>query len=167
MKYQEQSLVLGEGQVGEVTTDDAVSVSLSSGSNGTNPYALTAKEILQRINKELKDELPEGIESLDPADHTPEATADRIVSGVTAFFDVFARQNKELQGDELVDAFIETIKRGVQKGYDDAYQILEAVGAFDVEGVREGVQQTKILIESKLNVFAEERKKALSGQSVQ
>lgn len=158
IRYQEQSLILSKDPVVDVTPDDAVAVSISGGTKSQNPYALTAREILARINEELKDELPEGVESLDPNDYTPEATADRIVAGVTAFFDVFARQNKELQGDELVDAFIETVKRGVQKGYDEAYKILEGIGAFEVEGVREGIEQTKILVESKLDAFAAEKK---------
>ena len=162
IKYQEQSLILQSESPKKVEPDDAVSVQIKGKAGEKNPYVLTADEILRRINKELGDQLPEGVESLDPAEHTPEATADRIVSGVTAFFDAFARQNKNLKGDELVDTFIETVKRGVQKGYDDAYGILEGIGAFNVEGVREGIEQTKILIETKLNSFAESKKKSVA-----
>lgn len=130
-----------------------------------NSLSLTARQIVDKINEQLKVALPEGVQSLSPEEVTPEATAERIVSGVTAFFEVYAKQNSNLSGDELVDSFISEVTRGVNQGYGDAVKILEGIGAFDVEGVRDGVERTRTLIDEKLATFAEKKKLALSGSS--
>jgi hypothetical protein len=126
---------------------------------------LTSKEIVDKINEQLKITLPGGVQSLKPEDVTPEATADRIVSGVTAFFDIYAKQKKNLSGDELVDSFISEVTRGVSEGYGDAVKFLEASGAFSVNGVKDGVEKTRSLIDEKLQAFADQKKKDLSGVS--
>jgi len=174
IQYSEQSLVLGNDTSAQAqVSEDAVAIAISGSSTVTisgdgssgNPFLLTAQEIIRRINEAIKDKLPQGVEGLSPEEATPKATSDRIVSGVTAFFDTFARQHKDLQGDDLVDAFIGTVKSGVQKGYDDAYSILDGIGAFKVNGVKDGVEQTKILVDSKLDSFAVQKKKELAGVS--
>jgi hypothetical protein len=124
--------------------------------------SLTSKEIVDKINEQLKISLPSGIQSLKPEDVTPEATAERIVSGVTVFFDQYAKQNKDLKGDELVDSFIAQVQKGVGQGYDDAFKFLEDIGAFEVDGVKEGIEKTRSLIDEKLAAFSAQKKKDLS-----
>ena len=92
---------------------------------------------------------------------TPDATAERIVSGVTAFFDAYAKQNPDLEGEELIESFMKEVRSGVDKGYDEAFKILEDLGAFEFDGVKDGVQQTKALIESKLQAWESAKRKEL------
>ena len=120
--------------------------------------SITSKQIVDKLNEYLKAQLPDGVQSLKPQDVTPEATADRIVSGATAFFDVFAKQNSDLSGEELLNKFLETIKSGISKGYDDATGILQGLGAFDVEGVKDGVEKTKSLIDEKLKAYEAQKR---------
>jgi hypothetical protein len=136
-----------------------------SGDNFQQLYealSLTGREIVDKINEQLKLTLPEGVQSLKPEDVTPDATADRIVKGVTAFFEIYAKQKKNLSGDELVDSFISEVQRGVSSGYDDAFKFLEGIGAFKVDGVQDGVEKTRSLIDEKLAAFAAQKKKDLS-----
>ena len=126
--------------------------------------SLTGKEIVDKINEQLKISLPEGVQSLKPEDVTPERTADRIVSGVTAFFDIYAKQKSNLSGDELVDSFISEVQKGVGEGYSDAFRFLEGIGAFKVEGVQAGIEKTRSLIDEKLLAFATQKKTELSGK---
>ena len=119
------------------SSGDRVTTGLNSSEKG---LVLTAREIVDRINELLKIKLPNGIESLKPQEVTPEATADRIVSGVTAFFDIYAKQHPDLSDEDLVTSFMDTIRGGVEQGYSDAYGILEGLGAFQFEGVRAGVE---------------------------
>ncbi|MBX7143080.1 MAG: DUF5610 domain-containing protein [Oligoflexia bacterium] len=115
--------------------------------------SLSADEIVQKLNEMLKDSLPEGIESLKPEDTTPEATADRIVSQSTALFDAYAKQNPNLDSEELLNSFMDQVRKGIDQGYDEAFQILDGLGAFQFDGVKEGIEKTKALIEDKLKAF--------------
>ncbi len=143
-------------------TQDSVDLNFSELYKGLTG---TAKSIVDKINELLKAKLPDGVQSLNPSEVTPEATADRIVKGSTAFFDAYAKQNPTLSGDELINSFMEKIRSGVSKGYDDAFSTLEGLGAFSFEGVKEGVEKTKILIESKLKEFEASKRKELGVES--
>lgn len=127
--------------------------------------SITADEIIEKLNELLKTALPNGVQSLKPEEVTPEATATKIVNGVTAFFDNFAERNPELEGEELINAFMKEVRSGVQQGYDDAFQTLEGLGAFGFEGVKEGVQQTKVLIEEKLAAFEKAKRQEMGLDS--
>src|SRR5262249_29963197 len=105
--------------------------------------------------------VPNGVQSLKPEDVTPEATADRIVTGITASFDAFAAQNKGLQGEDLLSAFMEKVRSGVDSGYGDAFKTLQDLGAFQYDGVQSGIEKTRSLIDQKLADFEAQRRKDL------
>jgi len=146
--------------------------SSSSNSNGSDQVnvgiddlskalSVKADKIISKLNELLKDKLPDGIQSLKPEDTTPEATSDRIVQGATAFFDLFAKQNPDLSGEDLLKKFMDTIRSGIQSGYDDATKTLQDLGAFDFDGVKAGIEKTKDLIEKKLQAFETQKRKDL------
>ncbi len=146
------------------TGADTDEVSLSLGDT-TKGISVTAQEILEKLNALLKDKLPDGIQSLKPEDTTPEATASRIVQGVTALYGAFSKQNPTLSGEELLNKFMDTVKGGVQAGYDDAVGTLEDLGAFSFEGVKSGIEETKRLIDEKLAAFEQAKRKDLGLSS--
>lgn len=156
IKFSDDELVIQSTSLSFET--DRVSVS-----NFDLPKSLLIKgqKIVEQLNELLKADLPGGLQSLKPEEVTPEATADRIVKQTTAFFDAYAEQNPELEGEELLNKFMDAVRSGVQKGYDEAYNILDGLGAFDFEGVRDGVEMTKALIESKLDAFESAKRKEL------
>ena len=121
----------------------------------------SAKEIVLKINELLKSKLPDGLESLKPEDVTAEATAQRIVSGVTGLFEVYKEQHPELEGEELLSQFMSTIRSGVSAGYNDAFQTLEGLGAFSFDGVKQGIETTKSLIEEGLKAWEAQKKEEL------
>lgn len=129
---------------------DRVNVNLKSVSKS---LTILAEEVVRKLNELLITKLPEGIESLKPEEHTAEATANRIVSGSTAFLPVFAKQNPELQGEDLIAAFMDTIRGGIKQGYNQAVGILGDIGAFEIDGVESGIQETMRLVEEKLVAF--------------
>ena len=130
------------------SSEDAASISFEDLYQG---LPLTAQKIIDQINGKIGVE--NYIQNHVSDDNSPEATADRIVSGVTGLFGVYSEQHPELEGEDLLSGFMETIRKGVQTGYDDAYSFLQGLGAFDYDGVQSGVEQTKALIETKLNDF--------------
>jgi|GEM_PF-5108083 len=112
---------------------------------------ITAEQILDKINEALGPEY--SVRSEEPSKYTPEATAEKIFDGVTSLFNAYQRQNPTLNDKELLDSFMTTVRGGIEQGYSDALETLEAIGAFSLEGVKEGVEQTRILLESKLSAF--------------
>lgn len=112
-----------------------------------------ADNILAKLDEMLKNELPEGIVSLKPEEHTPEATAQRIADGSTALLSVFAKKHPELEGRELLEKFMAEIRSGIKRGYNEAAAILGDLGAFQFKGVKEGIEETMKLVEEKLLVF--------------
>ncbi len=129
---------------------DAVAVDMNAAVQG---IVLTADEIVSRLNEMLSDSLPGGIESLQAEDVTAEATAERIVTGISALFSAYAEQHPELVGEDLLGSFMKEARKGVEQGYGEAVDTLEGLGAFNFEGVKEGVQETKSLIEIKLEEY--------------
>ena len=115
----------------------------------------TAQEVIGKLNDILKIELPNGVESLNPDDYTPEKTAENIVSQLSALFEVYSKQNKDKSSEELVDSFMKAARKGVEQGYGEAFDILEGIGAFDINGVKDGVEKTYTLINEKLNKLEE------------
>lgn len=124
--------------------------------------SLTARKIIERLNELLRHQLPEGVYSLRQEDHTSEATANRIVSGITALFHGFLKQREGQDDLATLDDFMAKVRSGVKKGYEEAFGILEALGAFSFDGVQSSIEKTKELIEQKLGLFEEEMKKMLS-----
>jgi len=158
LKTSYQLTVLESIQPPSGSDEDQLTLSLGDATKG---ISVTAQEILEKLNALLKEKLPDGIQSLRPEDTTPEATATRIVQGVTAFYSAFAKQNPNLSGEELLNKFMETIKGGVQAGYDDAVSTLEELGAFSFDGVKPGIEETKRLIDEKLAAFEQAKRKEL------
>jgi hypothetical protein len=139
---------------------DAVSID-SSLSVGGQPIDL--QDILKKINDRLKQALPNGVESLKQEDTTSEATSDRIVKGITALYDAYRKSNPELDDEEALTRFMKAARSGVDQGYGEAADFLEGAGAFQVDGVKDGIEKTKSLIEEKLKAF--ETKKLSDFQS--
>lgn len=153
------SLVIASSLV--PANSDAVDTSSVSFEDLYKGLSITAQKLVDKLNELLKDKLPNGIQSLKPEDVTSDATAENIVNGATAFYDVFAKQNPNLEGEDLLNKFLETIKSGIQQGYDDAYQTLDGLGAFQFDGVKSSVEETKVLIEEKLKAFEDFKRQEL------
>ena len=148
-----------------VTGGDAAEVNTNFESLGQG-LAVSAQEILKALNKKLEAVLPEGIESLRPEDNTSEATADRIVSSIVGLFDAYVKSNPELAPDEAIERFVAAAQSGVDQGYDDAYEYLKGLGAFEFEGVEAGIAETKKLIGQKLDNFRQSKLQELSPDSL-
>jgi len=164
VNYQYQSLVISATLLG---ADESDSVSFSS-TELNKALGLTAEEIITKLNEKLKGVLPEGLASVKPEDATPEATADRIVKSITGLFEIFAKSKPGLEDEQRLDEFMKQARAGVEQGYADAYEMLQGLGAFNFDGVEDGVKQTKLLIEKKLAEFESAQRERLGlGTAIQ
>ena len=105
----------------------------------TNSLKLTFQAAIEKINEVLMAEMPqpaEGETQTAPITEeaikeqggmeywTPENTAKRIVDGATAFISGFQAAHPELEGEELINKFLEVVGGGVTQGFDEAKGIL-------------------------------------------
>lgn len=110
-------------------------------------------KVISKLNELLAAEVPEGITSLNPEEHTAEATAQRIADGTTALFSIYAKQNPDKDGEELISSFMETIRGGIKDGYNEAMAALGDIGALDIDGVSSSIEKTMALVEEKLKAY--------------
>lgn len=99
-----------------------------------NPMALLYKTAIEEINKQLepvlgKNAAQSAYES--NVDVSPEATADRIVKGATAFYSAFKTQNSELSDDASLTEFLTVIGSGIEQGFAEAKDILNSLSVLD------------------------------------
>lgn len=107
-------------------------------------------EKLLSIVGEAKDAL--GIDQNSPLDTSPEATANRIADFALNFFERFAANHEELQGQEAKEAFVELIGGAIQQGISEAQDILGAVNAINGE-VENNISTIQGIINDRLSAF--------------
>ncbi|MDN2711768.1 DUF5610 domain-containing protein [Janthinobacterium sp. SUN118] len=93
-----------------------------------DPLALVYKSAITSINEALQGQYgDDAIQNAASQDNSAEATASRIVSLSTGFFDAFKKQNPELDDDAALSKFMDTISGGMEKGFKEARDILEGL----------------------------------------
>ncbi|PCI66461.1 MAG: hypothetical protein COB26_11230 [Piscirickettsiaceae bacterium] len=126
-------------------------------STGDSPQALVLKAALEGINEALSASL--GADAIQHAyaaglDVSPEATANRIVSLSTAFFPQYQAAHNEF--DDNVDAaraaFIDVIRGGVETGFAEAKDILDALDVLNGE-IASNIDKTYELVQEQLDAF--------------
>lgn len=120
--------------------------------SGNEPLALLYKTAIQGINEVLEPAFgKDAIQNAASGDNTPEATAQRILSGSTAFFGAYLEQNKLEDNADSRAKFIETIQGGFEQGFKEAQDILQGLKVLEGD-VATGIDKTRELV---LKGFAE------------
>ncbi len=114
--------------------DLAILTASSKNSVADNPMQLLYKTAIEEINKKLEPTL--GKNATQSAynanlDVSPEATAQRIVQGTTAFYQAFKQQHSELGEEESLNEFIKVISSGIEKGFEEAKDILDSLSVLE------------------------------------
>lgn len=103
------------------------SLNVSIGSEN-EPLALLYKTAITNINEALKAQYgDDAIQNAASQDNSAEATASRIVSLSTGFFDAFKKQNPGMDNDTALTKFMDTISGGMEKGFKEARDILDGL----------------------------------------
>ncbi len=124
---------------------------------GNEPMALLFKTALEGINDALKPEF--GDNAIQKAyeeglDVSPEATAGRIVQMSTAFFDRYHANHSELSVDEALNSFVELIGKGIDKGFEEARDILKGLNVLEGD-IAANIDKTYELVQDGLKAFVE------------
>lgn len=125
-------------------------VSLQSGNDS---QALLFRSAIDHINELLAPELgANAIQGKMDEDNSPEATAQRILSLSTGFFDAYAAQHKESTPEEAAKNFVDLVRGGFEKGFKEATDILGGLKVFDGD-IKSGVMKTYELVSKGFDDF--------------
>ena len=98
---------------------------------GDESQALLFRTAIEGINEALAPTLgADAIQNAMGQDNSAEATAGRIVSMSTAFFDAYAARRPEDDPETVLRDFTDVIRGGFEKGFGEARDILSGLGVF-------------------------------------
>lgn len=83
---------------------------------------------------------------------TPENTAKRISDGATAFLGGFQKAHPELEGEELINRFMEVVGGGITQGFGEARGILDDLNVLE-GSIADNIDTTYQLVQNNLNNF--------------
>lgn len=148
-------------QLNSSIVQSALSVSISSGNDS---LTLLYKTAIENINEALKPEL--GDNAIETAvaneeDYTPEGTSTRILSFISALYEIYRAQKVEdgetFDEAELAEKFVGIVGGGVDKGFNEAKTILTGLGVFNGD-IEANANKTYELVQKGLQLFIETKK---------
>ncbi len=138
--------------------DVAILTASKSNSVANSPMELLYKTAIEEINKQLEPTLGKNaVQSTYESglDVTPEATAQRIVQGSTAFYQAFKEQNSELGEEESLNEFLSVISSGIDKGFEEAKDILDSLSVLEGD-IETNIDLTYDYVQQGLSNFKEQ-----------
>jgi len=144
----ESAASIAKRQLNQAIMQASVDVSISS---GNKPMELLYKSAIEGINEVLgEDAIQNAYDS--GIDTSPEATAGRIVSMSTAFFGSYQEQHPDMSQEEAATSFTELIRGGIDKGFDEAKDILSGLKVLEGD-ISDNIDKTYELVQSGLDSF--------------
>jgi hypothetical protein len=120
-----------------------MSVAINS---GNQPMALLLKSAINGINEQLQPTMgKDAIQNAASQDNSAEATAGRILSLSTGFYDAYRQQNKLEDNAESRAQFVEVIRGGFEKGFKEAQGVLQGLKVLGGD-VAAGIDKTFSLV---------------------
>ncbi len=144
----------------------SVEISVSA---GNRPLAVLLKSAVEHLNELLEPAL--GPNAIQPAvdeglDVSPEATAQRIVSLSTGFFEAFKAQHPGEDEAVVLERFMETIGSGIEQGFKEAREILDGLQVLEGD-IATNIDKTYDLVQEGLGEFFERMLEAINGATTQ
>lgn len=123
---------------------------------------MTYQAAMEKLNETLAPELGENAISQENFDKhgadywTPESTAGRIIDGATGFLEGFKKAHPELEGEALMEKFMEVVGGGLQQGFNEAKGILQDVKIFEGQ-IEDNYTQITDLVDKGMENFRREQ----------
>lgn len=132
-------------------------------SKDQNALRILFQETVDKLNEVLAADLgPNAISAEKLAEQggmeywSPENTANRIVQGTVGFFEAFKTSNPGLEGEALLDKFLNVIGGGINKGFEEAGSILKGFGVYE-GSIKDNAEKTYELVQKGLQTFREQQ----------
>ncbi|WP_313074598.1 DUF5610 domain-containing protein [Melaminivora sp.] len=135
---------------------------------GDDSLALLYRSAIDHINELLAPEFgPNALQTALQQDNSAEATAGRILSQSTAFFDAYAAQHQGKDAETVLRDFVGLIRGGFERGFGEARKILGGLGVLgEGSAIEVDIQKTHALVQKGYDDFLDTRLAALrEGQA--
>jgi len=123
--------------------------------DGPSVMSLLFRTAIEEINKHMPvDNKESTIQKAyeNNIDFSPQATAKRIFTGATAFFNAYKEQNKELSENEALNKFMGVIRGGIDTGFGEAREVLSNLSVLE-DKIASDVDQTYNYVQTGLDDF--------------
>ncbi|WP_341646193.1 DUF5610 domain-containing protein [Thauera sp. SDU_THAU2] len=135
---------------------------------GNDSLALLYRSAIDHLNEVLApgqdvDVIGQAMEQ----DNSPEATAERILSFATGFFDAYAAQHPGKDPEELARNFTDLVRGGFEKGFKEARDILDGLGVLGGSDIENGIMKTYELVSKGFDDFLAARLKPAAETGAQ
>jgi len=148
-----------KAQLNAQIVQSSLNVSLKSRDQS---LSLVYKSVINSIGETMEAEL--GKNPLPgKADNSAEATAQRILDFATGFFDTYAKQNPGKDPDKLAKDFVELVRGGFEKGFNEARDILDGMGVLGGSDVEKDIMKTYDLVSKGFDDFLASKLKPQEG----
>lgn len=130
---------------------------------GDDSMALLYRTAIDHINELLAPEFgPDALQAAMQQDNSAEATAGRILSAATGFFDAYAARYPDKDAETVLRDFVDLVRGGFEKGYGEAHEILKGLGVLgEGSDVAAGIQKTFDLVQKGFDDFLASKLAAL------
>ncbi|MCB5190042.1 DUF5610 domain-containing protein [Methylobacillus arboreus] len=142
----------------------SLQVSIKSGNDG---LALLYRSAVEQLNTVLVPELgPNAIENAMGQDNSPEATASRILSLSTGFFEAYAARYPSKDPETVAKDFVALIRGGFEKGYAEAKDILTGLNVLGENSpIASGIAKTYERVQKGYDDFLQAKLSAIRGDA--
>lgn len=142
----------------------SLQVSLKSGNDG---LALLYRSAVEHINNVLAPELgPNAINNAMGQDNSAEATAGRILSMSTGFYEAYAARYPNKDAETVARDFVQLIRGGFEKGFAEAKDILSGLNVLgEGSSVAAGIAKTYELVQKGYDDFLQTKLAAIQGEA--
>ncbi|WP_334107244.1 DUF5610 domain-containing protein [Methylobacillus sp.] len=142
----------------------SLQVSLKSGNDG---LALLYRSAVEHINNVLAPELgPDAINNAMGQDNSAEATAGRILSMSTGFYEAYAARYPGKDPETVARDFVQLIRGGFEKGFAEAKDILSGLNVLgEGSSIAAGIAKTYELVQKGYDDFLQTKLAAIQGEA--
>jgi hypothetical protein len=144
-------LAAAKQQLNVQILEASAQVSLTAGDNS---QSLVFRAAIDRINELLSPEFgPDALQTPTAnQDNSPQATAERILSMSTGFYESYAQQHEGEAPEDIANNFVSLIRGGFEQGFNEASNILEGLRVLNGD-VASGISQTYELVQKGYDDF--------------
>ena len=142
----------------------SLQVSLKSGNDG---LALLYRSAVEHINNVLAPEFgPDAINNAMGQDNSAEATAGRILSMSTGFYEAYAARYPGKDPETVARDFVQLIRGGFEKGFAEAKDILGGLNVLgEGSSIAAGIAKTYELVQKGYDDFLQTKLAAIQGEA--